>query len=358
MKSSRSRLFPAILLALAPALAFAQEPPAPKPEPVAAPPGSGVAIPTEDDPTRPYPLMLGDPVPEFKFSQFILGEPVEKWEKGKVYVLFPFAMFCDPCLNYMNRLSLLQNELGPEGLTVIGVTSPASTNSIEAVQEYVYVKAKEIINFPIAWDRNRFLFDHIMNPAGTRRIPTVTIIDREGRIAYFGNAATFEKPLREIVKGVHDLDRAKRLYLNDIHMSWGMYEYDKKMSEGDIAGAYNLGRDILFRLGPESFFAASSIAWSIVNPAKMPEKLDLDLALSAATRACELSEWKDGETIDTLARVHFLRGELDQAVTHQATALEFAHTSRTRTRFEQSLKQYKDALEGKPAEAGPTAPAN
>ncbi|MEE2906455.1 MAG: protein kinase, partial [Planctomycetota bacterium] len=49
--------------------------------------------------------------------------------------------------------------------------------------------------------------------------------------------------------------------------------------------------------------------------------------LRAAKRACELSDHQDAAYLDTLARVYFERGELDQAIHWQQKAVEYAEAS-------------------------------
>ena len=63
--------------------------------------------------------------------------------------------------------------------------------------------------------------------------------------------------------------------------------------------------------------------------------------LRAAKRACELSDHQDGVYLDTLARVYFERGELDQAIHWQQKAVEYAEASQ-----QQELKNTLSSYQG------------
>lgn len=313
-------------------------------QPTAPPPGSGA--PAQADvlnPTRPYPLMVGDRAPDSPFTQTLLGELPPAWEPGKVYVIYPFALFCDPCLSALPMLTRLQNELGGQGLVVIGVTSPAQTHTQEQVSKYIFETARDDVGFTVAWDRPRSFFDVYLYPTGRSRIPVAFVIDREGLLAYIGGNEMLETSIKQIVAGTYDLELAARRNLEGIHASWDVNAFEAALREGDYPKAYGIGRRVVYETAPNDFAANSNIAWAIVDPAANIPQMDLDLALAAAQRAVVLSESRDALALDTLARVQFLRGAPEQALENQKKALAVLTIEAHRQGMQNALKQYEAA---------------
>ena len=89
--------------------------------------------------------------------------------------------------------------------------------------------------------------------------------------------------------------------------------------------------------------ALNGISWTILDSPDL-QKRDLDLALKLATRANELAESKDASILDTLARAHFEKGEVDTAIATQKKALSIAAPDEPiRAELEERLKQYEAA---------------
>ena len=65
------------------------------------------------------------------------------------------------------------------------------------------------------------------------------------------------------------------------------------------------------------------LAWMMAT-APEAKGIDFDIALSAAQKAVTLSEEKDVSAIETLARVHFRKGNVAEAVALQKKCLELA----------------------------------
>jgi tetratricopeptide (TPR) repeat protein len=93
-------------------------------------------------------------------------------------------------------------------------------------------------------------------------------------------------------------------------------------------------------------YALNEIAWWIVDDPAL-ERRDLDLAQRAAERANELGMGKIPSVLDTLARVHFLRKDFAKAVELQTQAIELAEEPEFKAMLQESLDEYKAALEGR-----------
>ncbi len=92
--------------------------------------------------------------------------------------------------------------------------------------------------------------------------------------------------------------------------------------EGDEESAYAIARQLVEEF-PEHAAALNWIAWSIVSTEGL-DRRDLELALTAATRANEVTDQEDAAILDTLARVHFELGNVAEAVKWQRKAVTLA----------------------------------
>ena len=67
--------------------------------------------------------------------------------------------------------------------------------------------------------------------------------------------------------------------------------------------------------------------------------------LSAAKRAEELTESKNSSVLDTLARVLFVKGNIDDAIAMEKKAIEIASPDE-KEQYEASLKEFETAVAG------------
>ncbi len=59
-------------------------------------------------------------------------------------------------------------------------------------------------------------------------------------------------------------------------------------------------------------------------------------------RACELTEWKDATSLDTLAAAHAEAGDFDSAVRRQTEAIALLSDAEEKKDFGERLKLYRD----------------
>jgi tetratricopeptide (TPR) repeat protein len=65
----------------------------------------------------------------------------------------------------------------------------------------------------------------------------------------------------------------------------------------------------------------NELAWTIIVAEDLKNR-DLDLALTIAKQAAEVTKYERGDVLDTLARAHYAKGDLDQAIDFQTKAVE------------------------------------
>ena len=91
---------------------------------------------------------------------------------------------------------------------------------------------------------------------------------------------------------------------------------------------------------------SGGLALTIVNPKNEVLKKDLNLAMTAAKRANELTEGKDAAIVDTLAKVFFDCGKLEKALELQKRALDLAERgSDLEAELKGRLQQYEQAIQ-------------
>ncbi|MBL8745410.1 MAG: redoxin domain-containing protein [Phycisphaerae bacterium] len=318
----------------------------------AVPPGEVVPMPSQvhqpdlSNPRKPFVLMVGDPAPPLTINNWILGDPIGGVERDKVYLIYLWSVLTDPAIAMLPRLTELQNLYADKGLVVIGASSPGQTNTREAVERVVFGGSVPV-GFHIAWDTSRVLMDTWLFPSGRGGVPCVFIVDQEGRVAYIGSPAEFETTLKEVMEQTFDIEMARRQYSECISATWAFTHYEQKVQGKEWPAATALGREIVNGKGYNCFAVLSNIAWMNVDPNRPLEYADLELALMAARRADELTNGKDADTIDTLARVYFLKGDFEKAVEIQERAVAMAGYPGVREALSRTLIEYRSKLSGR-----------
>jgi membrane associated rhomboid family serine protease/Tfp pilus assembly protein PilF len=93
------------------------------------------------------------------------------------------------------------------------------------------------------------------------------------------------------------------------------------------------------RLEPDFAGAHNNLAWLYATCDDQKFR-DPKAALDHAQRAVELTQWKEGEFVDTLAEAHFVNGDYQQAVEIQKKALELEPDN---TELQEHMARYRKA---------------
>ncbi len=349
-------------------------------------PNGSVVPPGESVPARVL-LKVGDPAPPLRVERFLKGEPIPAFEKGRVYVVEFWATWCGPCIQAMPHLSALQAEYRDRGVTIIGTNIQELRRTPEGgyedwfgdesrahVEKFVSAQGDRMA-YTVALDGEARAMDRgWMKASGTEGIPASFIVDREGTIAWIGHPTVLRMPLHEIAEGTWDLangpgrvKQAEQSYIGAMQLfatdakkgleQWERAEKDYPVLSRDLIGpkfkalmaanqcdaAYAVAAVIVEdAVKRHDASELNGIAWSIVDPRATLSTRDLDLALRAATHANRLTGDKDPSMLDTLARTHFARGEIDRAIEIQTQAVELA-SEPLKSSLTPSLDEYKKA---------------
>jgi len=320
-------------------------------------------------------LTVGHPAPALAVEKWVKGSAVPAFERGKVYVVEFWATWCGPCIAGMPHLSELQHTYAKKGVTIIGVSSiDTRGNSLEAVEAMVADKG-DVMGYTVAWDTERKTNEAYMKAAGQGGIPCCFLVDKVGAIAYIGHPLYLDVPLKHVIAGTWDIEKGNamvsdyRAALNAVHQAAGadpktaltkLGELETKFP--DFAGMndslhFNLAlrtgnTEAVSTIGTKLVDAAiankdaaglNQIAWSIVDPEAEVEKRDVALALRAAEKAAEFTEWKDAAILDTVARVYAWKGDFAKAIELQTKALEHAN-EQLKADIVRALEEYQGKL--------------
>jgi len=331
-------------------------------------------------------LGVGMRAPALEHVTWIQGDPVAAWQPGQVYVLDFWATWCPPCRKSIPHINALSQKYRDQGVHVIGV-AVAPRPGQQPTKAFV-TEQGDGMSYGIAEDIDGRTSATFMEAASCFGIPTIMVVDRKGELAFIGSPFGMDETLAQIVAGTDDraaaiaADAARRApYDGARKLAAALEHYDTL----DAAAAAELlvpcdealAREpdspqiaytkymLLAKAGPKEKAAAYGreivagplaklpkalhlLAWGIVDPKRETARADrdLELALLAAQRADELTQHKDASILDTLARVRFWKGELDQAIALQKEALAVAADSGQKAEIEATLAEYEKAKAG------------
>lgn len=332
------------------------------------------------------PLAVGDPCPPLKVEKFLKGEPIAAFEKGRVYVVEFWATWCGPCIQAMPHLSALQSEYKHQGVTILSTNIREMTRTKEggwreSFDDQTLAKVEAFVQnqgsrmaYTVAYDGSAKGMDKAWIGNSDRGIPIAFVVDRTGTVAWIGHPVVLRMPLHEVAGGTWDpktsvarVKQAEEAYIGAMRLfssdekagleAWDRASKDYPLLANDLLGpkfdallaasrydaAYATGRAWLGDLiKAEDASSLNRLAWSIVDPSAPRPTKDLDLALKAAEAANSLTQNKDAGFLDTLARVHFCKGDIDKALELQTRAVGLADAE-MKEQLAPALEEYRKA---------------
>lgn len=337
--------------------------------------GAATASQPEAKATEKKVLKAGDRAPEFKVEKFIKGDAITGFEKGHVYVVEFWATWCGPCIKAFPHLTELQKQYAGD-VTIIGTniweTNKYDDSTLAKVEKFVAQK-DDVMGYTVAYDGpSRHMDEKWMRAAGRNGIPSAFVVGKQGMIEWMGHPMWLDVVLAEVVADKWDaatgqskleaietkLGEAFRLSRSDPagavakfeeiereYPSVGhMFEDTKAawmMAAGDTKGASAIfAKNVDKMIASGDSEGLNAIAWGMVDPDSPAKNPDLDLALKAAEAADRLSDHKNPAIIDTLARVHFVKGDVAKAIELQTKAVGLA-SGEMKADLEKVLAEYK-----------------
>lgn len=341
------------------------------------------------DPPTPT-LTAGKPAPALSIAKWLKGAPVESFAKDRVYVVEFWATWCGPCIEGMPHLSALQ-AAHKDKLVVIGVSSEDESNPLTAAEEMVKQKG-ETMAYTVAWDQGQETQEAWFQAAGQDSIPCAFVVDGQGTIAWIGHPQWLDLILPDVLAGKYEVEglkgkitaiekRMTRIFLaSQLKPETALKEmaelvkefpfltdqveigaFSLMLEEKHTVDAWPVGKRIVARaIASRSADLLNGVAWAIVNPeTELPDR-DLELAMLAAKQAVEFTDGKNYDILDTLARVHAMKGEWQKAleIERRALALVGEDDQETRETMQATVEEYEAKAKGgaEPAKEGGKEP--
>lgn len=176
-----------------PALAQIAPPAAPKPAFAdAAPATPKPAIPT---------LKVGDAAPALAVDNWVKGEAVPKFERGKVYVVEFFATWCLPCKASIPQMTEMQRT-NPDLVFICIAGSELlkkgeSDTRLQKLSDFVKSQGAAM-GYRVGYDSSTSMSNNWLKAAGVRGIPSGFVVNGEGKVAYIGHP--LDVPFQDALK--------------------------------------------------------------------------------------------------------------------------------------------------------------
>jgi len=324
-------------------------------------------------------LLPGDAAPLLKDVTWLKGDAVTSWQPGHVYILDFWATWCGPCKKAIPHMDEIADTRAAQNVHVIGVAIWPRPGMVPT-PDFVTEKG-EAMSYGICEDIEGKTAQAYMEPTGSNGIPTCMLVGKTGQLEWVGHPMNgMDAALEAVLADTWDrqafaesfrLERENAIKAGAIQQQIGeateardwaavarlaneLYEldpeqfggaalmsYDASVRAGQAQQAAAYGRKLVdsFKEVPQ---ALNALAWTIVDPQAGREAPDLELALSAAEKANELTRGGDFSILDTLARVVFLKGNAARARELQQKAIDLA-PAEAKAELEGRLKEYENA---------------
>lgn len=319
-------------------------------------------------------LLPGDSAPAISIEHWIKGDRVGALGDGKVTVVEFWATWCGPCRAGMPHISELQEKYKDQKVTIVGV----SDEPLEKVAEFLAKPEwAEKTRYTLATDPDKSTHKSYMQAAYQRGIPTAFIVGKTGMVEWIGHPMTMDEPLAKIVKDDWDVQAFRSEFetrmrpiieMEAINASirkateakdWNaalagydrLIEREPKTADfrraekfefmltqiGDAPRAYAYGRELMTSFTDPALF--NQLAWLVVDDEAVKVR-DLAFAMDAATKGNDLARGEDAAILDTLARVHWEKGEKAKAIEIQKQAVAKAPAGPMADSIKETLKKY------------------
>jgi len=323
----------------------------------------------------------GESAPDLGDVEWVQGKPIKKYKSGETYVVCFVSPAWLTTPHVLREAAALQEKHAKDRVHVMCLFV-AQDPSVEPPDAFMK-RRPEAAKLAVARDEGNATATAFGQLLGEVNMETAVVVDKKGRVAWHGEvfpdlgpalAAAMtddDATLEKIAVDRYAIKNGAKPHVEALTAAMSARQWDQVASEVDSLFALD-GRDFadigymkyqaLVVAGKQPEAAAwgrelvggplkddegqlNAFAWWIVDPAGGPEDSarDLELALSAAERACELSSQLDAPLLDTLARAHWRLGHHDQAIELQKKAAKLAFGPEMQATVQKALDEYLEA---------------
>lgn len=140
-------------------------------------------------------VRVGDPAPKLDVREFIKGEPVKEFAKGKTYVIEFWATYDAFSVMAIPKLTELQKNY--KDMVFIGVSVDKDANKVKS---FVAEKGGQM-DYRVAIEARDGDKGRMTEAWGVQATPSAFVVNGEGKIAWLGNAQDLEAGLKHLDAG-------------------------------------------------------------------------------------------------------------------------------------------------------------
>jgi thiol-disulfide isomerase/thioredoxin len=319
-------------------------------------------------------LSIGDVAPPVVVTDWIQGKPMDiiADNKGKVIMLEFWATWCGPCIQIMPETNELYQDYKDEGLVVVAHTDAGQAQQLSTVQQFVSQQGPRM-SYPVAYDRTEKAFAEYVVGTGSMGIPYAVVIDKAGKIAWFGHPGLPDMKLviRDLLLDRYDPAAAEAQRAQQARLAPLFNDFNLAVQRGDWEKCLSVTSAML-DIDPANFDAlrftvailmqelnslqrlrdwaseyinkrgdnAEAMAKLAALMLAMPELTDRqpDLAAKAAEASYKAPS-RTSDSMQAVAQVYFEIGDVATAIRVQKEAVEAANKLDQR-RAKEVLKFY------------------
>lgn len=341
-------------------------------------------------------LKIGHPAPPLKIHAWAKGNPIKKFEKGKVYVVDFWATWCGGCIASFPHLSAIAEKykgrvkfFSVDSYEEIGENK--GKEMLPVIKEFLKTPAGQNLKIDVAIDGpGNPMFNAWIKTIRRQGFPTTFIIDQKGRVAWIDvNLDQLDWALEQVVSNTWNIEKAAEIMeqKEDLDAMWMKYfqtkedEEKKKIASEMLSKAEALEKKYPDRKDAVAF--AKAIALMELDEQKLPVHFE-EMAENPLSRyihisdAISLIEMKGNPSIrmyeamikgqerllqnphpgtgfggksvkayENLAASYSKVGQVDKAIANQEKAIEMTKEKNTPAdqleKLEKTLTEYKGA---------------
>jgi thiol-disulfide isomerase/thioredoxin len=311
-------------------------------------------------------LSVGDVAPKLDLKEFVKGDVVKSFEKGKIYVVEFWATWCGPCRVSIPHLSELQKKYKDAIFIGVSVWEQSQDKVKPFVDEMGDKMAYRVAIDDVGEGKGNEgkMAKQWMQAAEQDGIPAAFIVNGDGKIAWIGHPMNMDKPLEQIISGKWDLAKARADYQAELarkiklrsifgklqvamqakdnksivavvdeaikedanmEKTLGLFKFRALAAQADADKTMQYGMHLAEGIYNDLPQGLNEIAWTLVeNPGEKADPKLMKFALGIAVKADKLAQGKDGGIADTLAKAYYETGDVATALSTQERAMKLS----------------------------------